>query len=604
MLATRKTFADLIEGFVDQPRLIVDTETNGVKPWLGDRVIGVSMATPALDHIVYFPTRHQQGKNLRWSQYQRLISLLSQPDVVYTGWNYKFDLEFLMQDGMTFPHRIEDIMLACHHLNENDKPFELKRWCVKYADPTAKLAEDELAQKVRAEMKRLGIKVGKGAKKDAWKGYMEILHPREVSPYACDDVRSTEKLRRMALPELQQWDTPEAREAGFQSPYRLWRQSNRYLLTVAKMELRGFQLDVPRLKKLARQSKRYEEKAYAVLTEKAGYEINPNSPKQVCAFLKISSSAKDILEEINTPECEALLSYRAWNKARTTYYERWLEWMDVDSVLHPNLNLHRVVTGRQSASDPNMHGVPRYRKEYKVKDVIVSRPGYVLLSADYNQAELRVGVSVAQEENMAKLFRSKPLPGKKTVDIHQLVADALHIERDPAKTINFMILYGGGEEKLARKLGISLIAAREYLRHYHAEYWHFKHTSRFWANRARYQRYIRLWTGRLRHFNHPLANPKDAFNSLVQGGVAEMLRVAIGRLDRIMPSYDVHMLLQIHDQIIFECPTGVEHEVIPIITRKMEHFPHWMIPPVVDLKIGDRWGQLQDYEPPKARKAA
>ena len=118
--------------------------------------------------------------------------------------------------------------------------------------------------------------------------------------------------------------------------------------------------------------------------------------------------------------------------------------------------------------------------------------------------------------------------------------------------------------------------------------------------KARYQRYIRLWTGRLRHFNHPLANPKDAFNSFVQGGVAEMLRISILRLGEILPDYRTHMLLQIHDQILFEAPEEQVDTVIPIIRETMEDFHHWMIPPKVDVKIGERWGNLEDYEMEKA----
>ncbi len=602
MLVTRKNFDRCLSWFTDCDRLIYDTETNGLKPWGAHRVVGVSLTEPRLRRVCYFPIRHAQGENLRWSHYRRLLWLLSQRSVVYTGWNIKFDLEFLMADGMLFPRHIEDVMLGCHHLNENDKPFELKRWAVKYADADAGLSEQDLAAKVKKLMREQGIKTPKGAGTGAWKGCMYLLPPADVEPYACDDVRSTEKLRRLVVSDcgLPLW----ASDRYPRTPMQLWRDSNAYLRAIAKMEIRGMQLDVRRMHRLIREAKRNERKAYKVLVAKAGHEINVNSPKQMHAFLKVTSATKDILEELGTPEAEAVLSYRAWNKARTTYYERWLHWMDQDHVLHPNLNLHRVVTGRQSASDPNTHGVPRYRSEYKVKEAVVARPGYVLISADYNQAELRVGVSVAQEHNMAALFRSKPKPGKKHVDIHQLVADALQIERDEAKTINFMILYGGGEEKLSRKLKILVLKARKYLFKYHREYWHFKHASNFWANRARYQKYIRLWSGRIRHFNHPLANPKDAFNSLVQGGVAEMLRIAITTLARKLPKYDCHMLLQIHDQIIFECPVNLVDQVTPIIRHVMEDFPHWMIPPVADFKVGRRWATLKDYQFPEERKKA
>lgn len=572
MLVTERNFDQALDGFADESRLVIDTETTGVAPWQGDRICGVSLATPALEHLAYFPFRHKPGNNLSDRHLKKLIRFLNRRHLLLTGWNLKFDLEMMWFDGLRFPDYAEDVMLACHHLDENDKPFELKRWAAKRIDPTADASEEQMDKLLRS----LGYK----GNKSTIKQYVWKLWPEEVEEYACDDVYWTERLRRKAVPKLKEWKT-----------YHLWQESNEYMLELMQMEMHGFQLDLLLLRKHSREAALNAKEQYRKIAKMAGYEINLNSPKQICKWLKINSSAKDIMEELKHPGAKLILSFRAWDKANSTYYKPWEKQVDENGILHPNLNLHRVVTGRQSASSPNLHQVPRYRPEYKVKDLIIARPGHVIISADYNQAELRVGVSVAQEENMAKLFRSA-----ERVDIHQLVADALGIDRDPAKTINFMILYGGGAEKLAWKLSISLAKAKAYLKKYHDEYWHFRYTSNAWALRARHQRYIRLWTGRVRHFDHPLANPKDAFNSLVQGGVAEMLRLSILWLGKVLWEYDTAMLLQIHDQILFEAPIEQVPVVVPIIREAMERFDHWMIPPKVDVKIGHRWSELTDYE--------
>ncbi len=582
MLVTRKNFDRCLSWFANLPRLVCDTETTGVNPWLGDHVCGVVLGTPALDRVCYFPVRHEPGNNLRRSQYQRLIQLLSRPGLILTGWNIKFDIEMLMEDGMRFPDVTEDVMLACHHLNENDKPFELKRWAVKHVDSHAADAEKEMVALIQQQMKeRHGERVGK----QQAKGMIWRLTPAETEPYACDDVRSTEKLRHLAIPALKTWKT-----------LQLWRESNHYLLATTKMERRGLRLDVPLTRKYERQAIRQAAKAKLVIDNAAGYELNLNSPKQMQAFLKVTSARAEILEQLNTPEAEAILKFRAWDKAAGSYYTPWLARKDAHNVLHANLLLHGTGTGRMSSRAPgNLHSVPVYRREYKVKDVVIARPGYVLVSADYNQGELRVGTHVAKEENMAKLFLSA-----RRVDIHQAVADELGFKgpsgRQLAKTINFMILYGGGALKLSKKAGIPFGHAVAYLEHYHREYWHFRHTSRFWALRAKYQGYIRLWSGRIRHFNHPSAFPKDAFNSLVQGGLAEILRYSILRLDSIISDYDTHMLLQIHDQIIFETPKGNLDVVAPIIRAQMEDYPQFDIPPIVDIKVGRRWSQVKDYQ--------
>jgi DNA polymerase I-like protein with 3'-5' exonuclease and polymerase domains len=110
---------------------------------------------------------------------------------------------------------------------------------------------------------------------------------------------------------------------------------------------------------------------------------------------------------------------------------------------------------------------------------------------------------------------------------------------------------------------------------------------------AQIQKYIRLWTGRVRHFTHPVfANVKDAFNSAVQGGGSEMLRISICRMGPQLRALDAWILLQIHDQILVEVPEGRVKQCARIIRREMEDFPHWLVPTKVDIKIGYRWGQL------------
>lgn len=574
MLATQKNFSRLLAPFLRERRLVKDTETTGLNPWRGDRIVGLSLAIPSLRHVVYFPIRHNVGENITLTQYREITNLLSDQRRIFTGWNIKFDFEMAMQDGVTFPAALEDIMLACHHLNENDKPFELKRWAAKWIDPDAATAEDALLKRLRQECKAQGIKTPS----TELKKYIRLLDPGEVEEYACKDVIYPEQLRTLAIPALKRWKT-----------YRLWRESNQYLRETMWMEVRGMQLDVPVLERYSAEAKRKYKKAEKRLFVAAGHEINARSPKQLCQFLGTTSSAKEIVEELGTPEAEALLTYRAWNKVDTDYYEKWLRFMDDEEVLHPNLLLHGTGTGRQSAREPPLHGTPRYRKEYKVKDVIQARPGYVIVSADYNQMELRIAASLANETKMIDVFRAGE-------DIHQSVADLLHTSRDNGKSINFMMLYGGGPGKLARMAKIPLEEAEQHIRNYRSIYWRLRKTAKWYATVAESQGYIRLWTGRVRHFNHPIfANPKDAFNSAVQGGGAEMLRIAICRMGPRLRKRDAWILLQIHDQVLVEVPLHRLRRCCKIIREEMENFPRWRVPPKVDFKTGPRWGQLEKW---------
>jgi DNA polymerase-1 len=575
MLATRSNFERVLAPFRTESRVILDTETTGLRCWTTDQIVSVILGTPSLKHAVYFPIRHEAGENVTQAQYGRLRELLSDPAKVWSGWNIKFDFEMLMQDGVAFPEHLEDVMLACHHLNENDKPFELKRWASKYVHPSAGDAEDDLIETIKQLCKARGIRCLKGEEKQ----FLRLLDPADVEWYGCDDVRWTERLRRLALPNLKLWKTRH-----------LWRESNEYLLETMQMEVRGMQLDVPLIRKYSKEARREYKRAYVVLSDAAGFEINTNSPKQLCKFLGTTSSAKAIVDELGTPEAEALLTCRSWDKVERDYYQKWLTFRSRTDVLHPNLLLHGTGTGRQSAREPPLHGTPRYRKEYKVKDVIVARPGYVLISADYNQLELRVAASIAEELQMAAVF----LAGG---DIHQSVADLLYTSRDMAKNINFMMLYGGGAGKLARMAKIPLEQAERHMANYRATYWRLRYVARKMTRIAEAQGYIRLWTGRVRHFNHPVfAQPKDAFNSAVQGGGAEMLRIAICRMGPQLRAINTWLLLQIHDQVIAEVPVSRIKPAVKIIRREMENFTHWLVPPKVDFKIGPRWGQLDKLE--------
>jgi DNA polymerase-1 len=287
-----------------------------------------------------------------------------------------------------------------------------------------------------------------------------------------------------------------------------------------------------------------------------------------------------------------VLEYRGWTKVNSTYYEAYLNtWCDHNGVIHPNLSLIGTISGRLSSFDPNLQAVPRYTKVYKVKDVFTARPGYVLVSADYSQAEIRWGTHYAREENMAQNL----LQG---LDIHSVTADALNIPRDAAKRINFGIIYGIGKKSLAKQLRIPEEKAGEYLSLYHGMYPGFRRLYNRAENAATERGYIRMFTGRIRRYD--AYNPTHkASSNLIQGAVAEMMRLAILRLGDLLADTDTHMLLQIHDQILFEVPEYRLRQILSVIRDGMENFlPGFelMVPMKVDIKVGKSWGQMTEMD--------
>lgn len=573
MLVTRDNFAQCMEYLEDWSRLIVDTETTGLRMWHEDYIVGYSITTPKLDTF-YFPVRHDpsilgwDGKyNLTEEQHQHIRKLLSQQRRSYTGWNYKFDMEMMLKENIPLPERCEDVMLAAHLINENEPNFKLKPTAARYIDPDAETEEADLLMKL-ADM---GLD----------KGGLRYLHPKDAAPYACQDGVLTEQLRHMYLKPLRDWNLAN-----------LWHEVNDYLLATTRMEQRGLLLDQDLTIQYAQEAERMARKAMKIVRKHAGYDINTNSPKQLQAWLGVKTTKREYLEEFGEghPEIDALLNFRAWDRANSAYYHAYMHHVDAEGLVHANLNLMGTVTGRPSASNPNMQAVPRYNSIYKVKDVFLARPGHIMMSADYSQAELRLGAHYARETIMARILNQGG-------DIHQATATELEIERDAAKRINFGVFYGIGALKLARNLRIPVPLAKQYLDAYHAKFSNIRPLYRFMQNTASLQGYIRLWTGRVRRYNMIDAPVHKALSNLIQGGVGEMMRKKITKLDKEVQLGNFHMQLQVHDNIIFEIPEE-NRKLIPDIKREMERFPQFRFtPPKVDIKVGDRWGQLKDWTP-------
>ncbi len=568
------------------PKMIVDVETTGVDPWHGDRLCGIVIRCGG--RSFYFPFRHQgEGApgNLPLSKLNDFREILSRPDTTYVGWNYKFDLEMLYMDGIPLPSKVEDAMLAAHLMNENEymvnehgrvqfrsgKPatnYQLKHLADKYLGQGSSLEEQVLIDKILSAGLATTPKKAKGA---LWK-----LPAEEVAPYALDDVRLTEELNDFYKPHLVNWKL-----------YDLWQEVNYYSLVITEMEIRGIPVDVPLIERYMEEVEYEIENLNGRIEHLVGHKINPNSSPQVCSLFGIDSSRKEILEELAEEGNEIarqVVLYRQYRKINDTYYKKYLEHMDGNRVLHTNLHMIGTVSGRLSSSYPNLQAIPRRTEVYKVKDVFSALPGHYIVQADYSQAEMRLCANYTQEQRMIdKIVRG--------ADLHTETSEELGIPRDAAKQINFGVIYGIGRKSLARQLKIPENTAGQYLNKYHRMYPKFRHLYRRCENTAENRGYIRMWTGRVRRYDQYSPTHK-AMSNLIQGGVAEMMRVVISRLSRELP--EAKMCLQVHDSIIFQVPQTRSNVLIPEIKRIMEDTP-FDVPMRVDIEYGKRWGNAAEW---------
>lgn len=565
----------------------VDTETTGLNPWgthtsPSDRVIGISIYTGG-DNAYYFPFRHKFGRNLPPEAMDFFRQYLSNPHRTFRGFNYKFDLHMLYADGIPYAEKIEDIMLAVHLINENEPNFRLKDICDRYKIGDGSLQESILKDRVIEKCHELDIVISLSEKSiNNWKSKMWVLTPDEVEPYACDDVILTHKLAEMCIPALKHWGL-----------YDLWKQVNYYSNITTEMENRGFLIDFSLTQKYLEESHLHYEEAMNKLIELTGETINPNSSKQVCKLLNIDSSAKEVLEVLSEQNnikgtiSGGISLARGWASVGSRYYKPYMESCDKENVLRTSLNLMGTISGRLSSNNPNLQAVARKTNVFKVKDVFIARDGYTLVSADYSQAEMRLACYYAKEETMAEKIRQG-------LDIHTSTSEMLGIPRDVAKRINFGVIYGIGAEALHKQLRIEKSVAKNYLDQYHNLYPQFKKLMTTCEKKATDYGYIRMWTGRCRRYD--INNPTHkAMSNLIQGGVAEIMRVAISRLHPIVKDVKGYLILQVHDQIIAEIPDESVEVFIPIMKKIMEDFD--FDPKMkVDVTYGKSWGGMQEWK--------
>lgn len=533
----------------------------------------------------YFPFRHMQGTNLPMECMEFFRHYLSNPNRTYGGFNYGFDVHMMATDEIEIAPNFEDAMLAVHLLNENEESFKLKEICDRYGIGDGSLQESILEDKVYEECQKLGIQCSRSPRaENNTKSMMYVLDPADVEPYACDDVRLTRQLLNLVRPALYHYDL-----------YDIWKQVNYYSFIVVKMEHRGMMINPDTIRKYREEAEEHAENAKARLNEKAGFELNPNSSKKVCEFLGVKSSAAERLQELidaggeGAEKAQLVQEARGWLSVDSRYYTPYMESMDPDNVLHCSLNLIGTYTGRLSCSKPNLQAVAKQTEVFKVKDVFEAREGYTMIQADYKQAEMRLVTHYTKDTTMRDLIESG-------ADLHSATAELLNIPRNAAKRLNFSVIYGIGYRKLAENLRVDQEIARDYLEKYHKLYPGFRQLMYQCEDFAKKYGYIKMWTGRMRHFNVPQADPHKAMSNLIQGGVAEIVRVAISRLYPAMMDIGGHMLLQVHDSVMFEVPDDKLDLALPTIKMIMEDFD--FVPAVgVDIEYGKSWGTFEKWVP-------
>lgn len=546
-----------------------DTETDGLEYEHSSHIVGVGVNTRGKSF--YMPFRHGEGQNLPEPMIRDLFGTVITPQRKQLGFHLGFDIKMARKEGQEPPQFMEDAILNAHLLNENELSFKMESLAAKYIDPSYANAEDELTDHI---IERFGGS-RKKAKQHLWK-----LPPEQVAAYGCQDVETNVALRNFQTPHLASWELTELAQevADFQ-------------LAICEMQLNGVPIDVKMVNAYNEEAAREAAIIEARIQEKAGYPINPRSPKQLKAWLGTPGTAKDILEpaaERGLDGAQDILDYRGWHGAGSRYYKPYLHHVTEHGLLHPGLRVTGTGTGRLSCSDPNLQAVPRGSNEYKVKDVFVAPEGWDIVEWDLSQAEIRVMAHYTRDPKLLEII-------EKGLNMHDVVAREQELERDVAKRLNFSAQYGIGAAKFSETYGYPLSDSRVYLRKYREMFPGMKRLQNACDAKGKKNGFIRLYTGRVRHFDGRRSQTYKGSSSLVQGAVAEMIRIAITRIHKELP--DIRLILTVHDSILGLVPKGkYGNQLARQAATILEHQPWCSVPAIADIKKGPSWGTAKELK--------
>ena len=388
---------------------------------------------------------------------------------------------------------------------------------------------------------------------------------------------------------------------------------------LARMEQAGFLVDRKALYDFGERLTSSIEQLQQSIWALAGEPFNIQSPKQLGSILferlMLPAGKKTktgwstnaaVLDKLRGkhPIIEQILDYRTLTKLKSTYADGLLKEISADGRIHTNFQMTVTATGRLSSTEPNLQNIP-VRRELgaQIRKMFVASPGKVLVDADYSQIELRLLAHIANDETMIAAFRSGE-------DIHAVtasqvfgvpLAEVTPLQRSHAKAVNFGIVYGISAFSLAQDIGVFQNEAKAYMDSYFAKYHGVREYMTRVVEQAKADGYVTTLFGRRRdlpelkssNFNLRSFGERVALNMPIQGTAADIIKAAMVRVDARMRAehLQARLLLQVHDELIVECPAAEAETVKGILIEEMEHVVDYRVPLLVDAKIGASWAE-------------
>ena len=577
LVQTREEMDLLFKELLKEEEIGLDTETTDLSPFLA-HLVGIGFSCrPA--QAWYIPLNGPMPKKEVLSSLQ---SFFSSSKAHFFGHHLKFDLHILDSYGMKLNNIGFDTLLASYVLDPQKRRHNLDDLCLeKFAH--VKISFESL--------------VGKGKHQIS----MNDVPLENIQEYCCEDVDYTCRLKELFEKELKKRKLSHVFE-DLEMPL---------LPVLVKMEKKGVFLDVKELRKVGVSLNRDLDRVKKDIFSLAKEEFNLNSPKQLSHVLyeklaipsKSSSTSADVLESLKEhhPIIEPLLEYRTLEKLRSTYVEALPQSLNpVTGRIHCTFNQSVTATGRLSSQNPNLQNIPT---DSSIRACFKPENGSVFLGADYSQIELRLLAHFSEDPELLKAFRE----GR---DIHRHTASLIFQVKEKevtpemrklAKTVNFGILYGLSAFGLSKQLHLPQKEAAHFIQTYFSQYSSVGIYLEECKDRARKLGYSQTLTGRQRpileiHNKNPMirsAAERLAVNTPLQGTAADMIKIAMIEIDKEIQNKGLkgEMILQIHDELIFEIPKDEISSFESLVKKNMEHVFDLKVPIEVDIAVGESWAE-------------
>ncbi len=577
----------LVENLLLQKTVCFDTETTSLNE-LEAELVGMSFSYKN-GLAYYIPLSENQDEVLKTLEIFK--PFFEKESILKIAHNFKYDLKVLSKYGVEIRGAMFDTMIA-HYLLNPDGRHGMDYLSEMYLNYIPVSIETLIGKKGKKQLSFRDVKI------------------KEATEYAAEDADITFQLYERFAPQLKKENLED-----------LFYQVEMPLMKVlAKMELAGVSLDQ---KWLAQESKDLEndlKNLEASIFELSGEEFNMNSPKQLgdILFEKLQldpkakktktgqyQTSEEVLQKLSGKHeiIKYILEYRTYQKLKSTYVDALPQQIDKsDHRVHTNFSQTTAATGRLASVNPNLQNIPiRTLRGQQIRGAFVSDEGNKIISADYSQIELRLIAEISDEENMIKAFQEGQ-------DIHASTASKLFkvpldevtkTQRSQAKTVNFGIIYGQSAFALAEQTGLSRTEAKQMIDEYYKTYPKLKEFMTEQVKKARELGYVETILGRRRHLKDINSNnfvvrghaERNAVNAPIQGSAADIIKIAMIKIDEELQSQKMKtkMLLQVHDELIFEAPINEVETAENLIKKEMESAIKTRVPLLVEVGVGDNW---------------